>query len=91
MAFLIGTRKDTIRRRTTRAIWLGRAKKAGIIGGGAVFVLWVGAWLYLSGSINRTGEWIENKTLQITADMGFSVENILVGKIKGRNFRVRTL
>ena len=83
MAFLIGTRKDTIRRRTTRAIWLGRAKKAGIIGGGAVFVLWVGAWLYLSGSINRTGEGIENKTLQITADMGFSVENILV---EGRQY-----
>ena len=80
---VIGTRKSTIRYRTRAALWMARLKKAGIFGGVAVFVIWVGAWLQLSGSFARAGDWVNNKTLSITADMGFKVDNILV---EGRHY-----
>ena len=80
---VIGTRRNTIRYRTRKALWLARAKKFGVIGGVTVFVIWVGLWLQLSGSFSRAGDWVNNKTLAITADMGFKVANILV---EGREY-----
>lgn len=80
MAVKKGTRKKKIikRRNTVRSVWLGRVKRFGLIGGALVFTLWVGAWLHFSESYIKASDWLEQKTLTVSADMGFSVENILV-------------
>lgn len=44
----------------------------------AVFVLWLGSWLYLSGSFARMSDWGHDKTLAKTAEAGFAIQNILV-------------
>lgn len=82
---MAGTRRSTMdRRRATRGdVLLMRLKKAGILGGALVFTIWIGAWLHLSGSIARAGGWVDDTVLNITADMGFKVENILV---EGRRY-----
>jgi cell division protein FtsQ len=76
----VGTRRSTIARRYTgkRAIFFYWLRRFGVVFGGGAFVIWLGAWLYLSGTVTRSIQWTHNKTLQTTADMGFAVENILV-------------
>jgi len=51
----------------------------------AVFagILWVSSWLYLSGTLARAGDWTEDKVWEVTADMGFAIENIMV---EGREY-----
>lgn len=82
---LIGTRRKTIDRRLggRRAIWVNRVQRFGIKLAVVVFIVWMGAWLHFSGSFSRAGYWVDEKILDITADMGFKVENILV---EGREF-----
>lgn len=41
-------------------------------------MFWIGSWMTLSGGFARTGEWVNSKTLNITAGMGFTVKNIMV-------------
>ncbi len=50
-----------------------------------VFILlaWGGVWFFLSGSDITTKNWATEKTLDITKDAGFKVENILV---EGRKY-----
>ena len=54
------------------------ARRIGLIGGGTVFVLWLGAWLVLGGVPQRIGLWVADSTLQASARAGFAVEDILV-------------
>lgn len=63
-----------------------KARRFGMIGGLAVFVLWVGTWLYLSGTFGRMGDWATNKTYEIAAANGFYVQDILVD---GRHYTDR--
>ncbi len=74
-----GTRRSDIRRRRAgenpRLIWL---RRAAIAGGSVVFVLWLGAWFILTGTGTKTYNWIGQKVLIATADMGYRVKDILV-------------
>lgn len=75
-----GTRRSNARKRASSRmdfffLWM---RRFGIVIGAVVLTIWVGAWLWLSGSIQSVGEWSRIKTIEITADAGFTVENILV-------------
>lgn len=75
-----GTRRSNARKRASSRmdfffLWM---RRFGIAIGAVVITLWIGAWLWLSGSIQSVGEWSRIKTIEITADAGFTVENILV-------------
>jgi cell division protein FtsQ len=80
-----GTRKSVInkRRKGFLAIFFPWMRRFGI--GMALFlaVLWLGAWMVMSGALGRSTDWVKNQILLATADMGFKVENILV---EGRTF-----
>lgn len=41
-------------------------------------MIWVGAWLVLSGTLDRTHQNAQNKIYELLADAGFRVDNILV-------------
>lgn len=74
-----GTRRSDIRRRRAgenpRMIWL---RRAAIAGGSLIFVLWLGAWFILTGTGTKTYNWIGDKILTASADMGYRVKDILV-------------
>lgn len=77
---LIGTRKKKIIKRRTGKwgvfqVWL---RRSGIVLAVGVFTIWVGAWLHFSDSFTKATDWTRQKTLSVSSDMGFSVENILV-------------
>ncbi|MCB1531793.1 MAG: FtsQ-type POTRA domain-containing protein [Alphaproteobacteria bacterium] len=77
---LIGTRRQTInkRRKGKLAVVLPWLKRFGVLLAILVALGWLGSWFFLSDADTATADWIENKTLKITANMGFTVENILV-------------
>jgi cell division protein FtsQ len=78
MTVQIGTRRSTFnrpRRVTVLRVWLGRF---GFLFGGVLLLGWFGAWMYLSGGFTRAADWGFQKTYEITSNMGFRVENILV-------------
>lgn len=74
-----GTRRSDIRRRRAaedpRMVW---ARRAAIAGGALIFVLWLGAWFVLTGAGTRTYNWMGQKMLTASADMGYRVKDILV-------------
>ena len=75
-----GTRRSTMKKRASKRIdffmlWM---KRFGIGIAAVVLTLWVGAWFWLSGSIQSAAEYGFDKTIEITADAGFRVQNILV-------------
>ena len=77
---ITGTRKSTLnkRRKGILAVALPWLRRFGMIAGALVLFVWVGAWLWLSGTVQRGGEWTENQIILASADWGFTVENILV-------------
>ncbi len=74
-----GTRRSDIRRRRAaedpRLFWI---RRTAIAGGVLVFILWLGAWFILTGTGTKTYNWIGNKMLTASADMGYRVKDILV-------------
>ena len=48
-----------------------------------VFVGWLGAWFFLSGTSTRLSDWAHNKALSFTADKGFEVADIY---LEGRHY-----
>ena len=75
-----GTRRSTMRKRASSRLdffflWM---RRFGIALGVIVFTLWVGVWLWLSGSIQSAGDRIKNNAIEMAADSGFTVKNILV-------------
>lgn len=72
-----------------RLLWLRRAA----IGGGLlVLVFWLGAWFILTDMDTRTYNWINQKTLTLTADMGYRVQDILVeGRINADRESILTI
>ncbi len=75
-----GTRKSTIVKRRSKS--KGRigyyARRTGFAISIGVFFIWVGAWLWLSGAVGNMVESVKEKTIQITLDAGFAVDDILV-------------
>lgn len=75
-----GTRRSNMRKRPSKRIdffflWM---RRFGIVIGGVVLTLWIGAWLWLSGSIQSAGDWSRHQAIEISADAGFTVQNIMV-------------
>lgn len=56
-------------------------KRAGVSVVAVLFIGWAVAWFILSDGHTATSNWINNQTLNITANAGFEIEEILV---KGR-------
>lgn len=76
-----GTRQRTIkvrRRRGFLAFVIPWLRRFGIALGVLVTVIWLGAWFFLTDADTRTAEWIKNKTMQASVDMGFSVQEVLL-------------
>lgn len=67
--------EKTERLRDSFFLWVRRFGK---IAGVVVFILWIGAWLFLSGAAQRTGIWAKQQVYQLAGHAGFAVENILV-------------
>ncbi len=77
---VIGKRKNTVNKRRKGKLafvlpWLRRFGMSIVV---LIGLLWVGSWFFLSEADTRTADWIGQKTLNITADMGFVVDDILV-------------
>lgn len=60
--------------------WL---RRFGIALGVCVFAAWLGAWFFMSEADTRTSEWMRGKTYDVTVNMGFAVEDIL---LEGRQY-----
>jgi len=75
-----GTRRSTIRKRRTgkKALALLWLRRFGLSLGALVFLGWAGSWFFLSEADTKTAAWARQKSLDVTADMGFTVKNILV-------------
>ncbi len=74
-----GTRRSTIRRPATkRDIFMVWLRRSGGILAVIVIVVWAAAWVWLSGAAIRAQEFAHESFLSASADLGFSVENILV-------------
>lgn len=54
------------------------ARRIGLYGGGIVLVIWIGAWIVLSGAAGQAWRWGERQVLEASADMGLRIENILL-------------
>ena len=72
-----------------RIVWL---RRAGIGGGVLILIFWLGAWFFLTDLDTRTYNWIHQKTLIATANMGYRVEDILVeGRVNADRAALLTL
>mgnify|MGYP001627742394 CR=1 FL=1 len=75
-----GARRNPNYKRPTKRwdffmLWM---RRFGFALGAFIFVVWAGAWLYLSGAINSAADWSYHKTIEMSVDAGFHVDNILV-------------
>lgn len=59
------------------------AKKFGLVLGVFVLIGWLGSWFFLSDADYHTKSWAQDKTLDFTADLGFTVKDLLV---EGRHY-----
>lgn len=66
------------RRRGILAIVVPWLRRFGIVLAVFVFVAWVGAWLWMSGSVQRAADSTKFAMINKASDMGFAVENLLV-------------
>ncbi len=75
-----GTRRSTLNKRRKGKMVVVQAwlRRFGMGLGVMVFVGWLGAWFFLSDADIKTADWTKQSTLSLSADMGFSVRNILV-------------
>jgi cell division protein FtsQ len=79
----IGTTKDRIRNARSRRsgaaarvrLWL---KRFGLVSAGTIAVVWVGAWLVLSGALYDGARYVRNGFDRTAAAHGYAVENILI-------------
>lgn len=75
-----GTRKSDLnkRRKGLLAVAFPWLRRFGAVLGVIVVTLWLGAWLFLSGTVSAAGNWAEEKFVQVSADAGFRVNDVLV-------------
>jgi cell division protein FtsQ len=76
-----GTRKSTILNKRRKGVlskiipWM---KRFGLYTACLIFIVWIGAWIWLSGSLTHASIWLKNKTINQTAAIGFTIQNIMV-------------
>jgi cell division protein FtsQ len=80
-----GTRRSALnrRRKGLLAVILPWARRFGFVLGALALLLWGGAWFFLSDADERASAWGREKTLAVTADLGFTVKEVL---IEGRTY-----
>ncbi|MEZ5918739.1 MAG: FtsQ-type POTRA domain-containing protein [Alphaproteobacteria bacterium] len=80
-----GTRRSALnrRRKGLLAVILPWARRFGFVLGALALLLWGGAWFFLSEADERVAVWGHEKTLGITAGLGFTVKDVL---IEGRTY-----
>ena len=54
------------------------SKRAGLVFGIFIFLGWLGSWFFMSGASTRLADWSHNKVLELSANRGFRVANIMV-------------
>ena len=72
-------RSTIIKRRgakTERIIYV--AKRLGALAAVVVFFGWIAAWYFMSDAHMQTKQWAHNKTLEVTSNYGFTLQNIVV-------------
>lgn len=53
-------------------------KRFGVSMATIIFIIWLGAWFFMSGASNATGDWARDKALHVSASLGFKIDNIMV-------------
>jgi cell division protein FtsQ len=91
-----GTTKKNIRTRRAKNTKKARLnlvlRRFGFGFAAFIFILWIGAWIWLSGSVQRSATWAEERFFQATIDNGFAVEEILLeGRVNSDPDMLRTL
>lgn len=84
-----GTRKSHIinkRRKGILAKLIPWIKRFNIIIITLMFIAWIGAWIWFSNSISRMTHWFEQVAIAQSAQMGFTIQNLL---IEGRTYSDR--
>jgi cell division protein FtsQ len=66
------------RRQGHLAVVLPWLRRFGIMLVCSAVMAWAGAWFFMSGADARTAQWAKHKALELSARMGFTIENILV-------------
>ncbi len=79
---MTGTRRSAFtvnrRRKGMLAVVMPWLKRFGIVLLVAMGGFWLGSWFWLSGTMDKTREWVKAEITEAGAGMGFSVANILV-------------
>lgn len=74
-----GARRKSSKRASTKldfvVLWI---RRFGFALSCLVALIWLGTWFYVSGAARSTYDFTTEKAMQISADLGFRVENILV-------------
>lgn len=76
-----GTRRSTTtnkRRKGLGANMLPWLRRFGMVLACLGLLAWAGAWFFLSEADTKTADWIDNKIVQTTASLGFTVDNIML-------------
>lgn len=55
--------------------WL---KRFGVMGGVCLVVIWLGAWLIVTGAAERTAQWVGAQVIEATAAAGLRVQSVVV-------------
>lgn len=71
------------RRKGFLSVALPWAQRFGVILTVSVVVLWLAAWIFVSGAGSRSADWARNQIVQASGKAGFRVENLL---LEGREF-----
>lgn len=77
---LRGTRRNTInrRRKGVLSVLLPWARRFGVLLAVAVFGVWLGAWLWMTGNAEKAGAYSNTALNELTRSLGFQVVSIMV-------------
>lgn len=76
--FKFWKKRDSSSARRTTKVWVMRAKKLGLVLGVIALVGFSGFYAWKNGVFGAFGEFVYNKSLTVTAGMGFRVNDILI-------------
>ncbi len=72
------TKVSNRRRKGRLAVILPWLRRFGLKMGVALFILWAGTWLHMSGSFAKAGLWAKQSMITASGEMGFVVDDILL-------------
>ena len=77
---VVGTRRSTMnrRRRGPLSVIMPWIRRFGFFMLILVVGAWIGVWMLISGGFQKTSDYVDQKLVNITAAMGFTIENVLI-------------